>query len=125
MSIFGIFNLKGFIKLVGEGKQSTFFFDTVKRIIEWLGEGHRVKVDLFLRGRYKYMEFKFLKGKLEDFLTRIDVPFKVADEIKKSPKGLSCTLERDRKAVSNKPAANESPKDEKEEKPKVEKDENK
>jgi translation initiation factor IF-3 len=27
-----------------------------KRAAEWLTEGHRVKVDLFLWGRYKYME---------------------------------------------------------------------
>src|SRR3989344_4857371 len=27
----------------------------------WLKEGHRVRVDLFLWGRYKYMEFGFLK----------------------------------------------------------------
>jgi len=79
-----------------------------KRIIEWLEEGHRVKVDLFLRGRYKYMEFKFLKGKLEDFLTRVTVPFKIADEIKKSPKGLSCTLEKDTKSSPREKTANNS-----------------
>jgi len=33
----------------------------------WLREGHRVKVDLFLWGRYKYMEFEFLKERLERF----------------------------------------------------------
>jgi len=81
-----------------------------KRIIEWLEEGHRVKVDLFLRGRYKYMEFKFLKGKLEDFLTRVTVPHKIADEIKKSPKGLSCTVERDGKVTPKKvPEADKTP----------------
>ena len=31
------------------------------KIAEWLKEGHRVKIDLFLWGRYKYMEFNFLK----------------------------------------------------------------
>ena len=39
-----------------------------KRIAEWLSEGHRVKVDLFLWGRYKYMEPAFLKERLERFL---------------------------------------------------------
>ena len=107
-----------------------------KRIIEWLEEGHRVKADLFLRGRYKYMEFKFLKGKLEEFLTRVTVPFKIADEIKKSPKGLSCTLEKG-KVDSNKKSqptpgkTNTQPEAKKEEKPQQEqkdqpkKDENK
>jgi translation initiation factor IF-3 len=45
-----------------------------KRIEEWLEEGHRVKVDLFLKGRYKYMEFDFLKGKLEEFLEKSQRP---------------------------------------------------
>ena len=61
----------------------------------WLREGHRVKVDLFLWGRYKYMEFEFLKDRLERFLAIIPESYKIADEIKKSPKGLSVVLERD------------------------------
>ncbi|OGG73145.1 translation initiation factor IF-3 [Candidatus Kaiserbacteria bacterium RIFCSPLOWO2_01_FULL_53_17] len=59
----------------------------------WLKEGHRVKVDLFLWGRYKYMEFGFLKERLERFLAIIPESYKIADEIKKSPKGLSVALE--------------------------------
>lgn len=66
------------------------------RIEEWLMEGHRVKVDLFLWGRYKYMDTEFLKGRLEDFLSVVRVPFKIAEAIAKSPKGMSCTIERDR-----------------------------
>lgn len=67
----------------------------------WLKEGHRVKIDLFLWGRYKYMEFGFLKERLERFLAIIPESYKIADEIKKSPKGLSVTIERD---ASKKPA---------------------
>lgn len=81
-----------------------------KRINDWLDEGHRVKVDLFLRGRYKYMEQEFLKGKLEEFLKRITIPHKIADEIKKSPKGLSCTVERDGKAPIKKKVESEKSK---------------
>lgn len=65
-----------------------------KRIAEWLGEGHRVKVDLFLWGRYKYMEPTFLKERLERFLKIIPAEYKIADPIAKSPKGFSTTLER-------------------------------
>jgi len=61
----------------------------------WLREGHRVKIDLFLWGRYKYMEFNFLKERLERFLAIIPESYKIADEIKKSPKGLSVVIERD------------------------------
>lgn len=69
-----------------------------KRIAEWLTEGHRVKVDLFLWGRYKYMEADFLKERLQRFLKIIPIEYKVADEIKKSPKGFTTTLEREGKA---------------------------
>ncbi len=65
-----------------------------KRAAEWLMEGHRVKIDLFLWGRYKYMEETFLKERLERFLKIIPTEYKIAEEIKKSPKGFSTTLER-------------------------------
>jgi len=68
-----------------------------KRVIEWLKEGHRVKIDLFLWGRYKYMEFNFLKERLLRFLALITEEYKVADEIKRGPKGLTLTIERGRK----------------------------
>ena len=61
----------------------------------WLSEGHRVRVDLFLWGRYKYMEYSFLKERLERFLSVIAEPYKIAEPIQKSPKGLAVTLERD------------------------------
>ncbi|MBM3271855.1 translation initiation factor IF-3 [Candidatus Kaiserbacteria bacterium] len=65
------------------------------KVAGWLKEGHRVKVDLFLWGRYKYMEFDFLKERLERFLAIVPESYKIADEIKKSPKGLSVVIERD------------------------------
>jgi len=68
-----------------------------KKAAAWLGEGHRVKVDLFLWGRYKYMEFGFLKERLERFLKLIPADYKLADPISKSPKGLATTLERAKK----------------------------
>lgn len=70
-----------------------------RRIAEWLQEGHRVKVDLFLWGRYKYMEPAFLKERLERFLKIIPAEYKIADEMKKSPKGWTTTIERLGKAV--------------------------
>ena len=65
-----------------------------KRVAGWLEEGHRVKVDLFLWGRYKYMEPAFLKERLTRFLKIIPAEYKIADEIKKSPKGYTVTIER-------------------------------
>ncbi len=76
-----------------------------KRISEWLQEGHRVKTDLFLWGRYKYMEPEFLKERLERFLKIIPCEYKLAEEIKKSPKGFTATLEfaGDKSAYKNSP----------------------
>jgi translation initiation factor IF-3 len=68
-----------------------------RKAAEWLAEGHRVRVDLFLWGRYKYMEFNFLKDRLEQFLKLIPQEYKLAEPIAKSLKGLSTTLERAKK----------------------------
>jgi translation initiation factor IF-3 len=65
-----------------------------KRAAEWLEEGHRVKVDLFLWGRYKYMDESFLKERLDRFLKIIPTEYKLAEELKKSPKGFTTTIER-------------------------------
>lgn len=65
-----------------------------KKASEWLSEGHRVKIDLFLRGRIKYMDQTFLKDRIERILKLISVDYKVADDTKKSPKGLSLIIEK-------------------------------
>ncbi|MDD2934913.1 MAG: translation initiation factor IF-3 [Candidatus Pacebacteria bacterium] len=65
-----------------------------KNISKWLKEGNRIKLDLFLAGRTKYMDMQFLKGRLERILNLITEEYKIADEPKKGPKGLTMTLER-------------------------------
>ena len=60
----------------------------------WLREGDRVKVELFLKGRYKYMESAFLKDKLERFILLVPEEYKIAEEVKKGPKGYTVVLER-------------------------------
>lgn len=62
---------------------------------KWLAEGHRIKVELFLRGRSKFMDEKFLKDRIERFLNLITEKFKVAENIKKVPKGMMLTIERE------------------------------
>jgi translation initiation factor IF-3 len=69
------------------------------KVALWLQNGHRVKVDLFLWGRYKYMDFAFLKERLERFLAIIPESFKIADIVKKSPKGLTTVIEIDKTGV--------------------------
>jgi len=65
-----------------------------KKASEWLAEGNRIKVDLFLPGRSKYMDVKFLEERMDRVLKLMTVEYKVADPAKKSPKGLSMIIER-------------------------------
>ncbi len=65
-----------------------------RRASDWLKEGHRVRIDLFLPGRTKYMDEKFLKERMERVLKLIPEDFKIAEEPKKSPKGLTALIER-------------------------------
>lgn len=65
-----------------------------KKASEWLKDGHRIKIDLFLIGRSKYMDFHFLKERMERILKLITEEYKVADSPKKSPKGLSVVIEK-------------------------------
>ncbi|MEK7091558.1 MAG: translation initiation factor IF-3 [Patescibacteria group bacterium] len=65
-----------------------------KKASEWLSEGHRVKVDLFLPGRTKYMQETFLKERLGRILKLISIPYGIAEAIKKGPKGLTMVIEK-------------------------------
>ncbi|HQU08188.1 MAG: translation initiation factor IF-3 [Parcubacteria group bacterium 21-54-25] len=69
-----------------------------RKAAEWLAEGHRVRAELFLKGRYKGMGETFLKTRLEKFLLLIPYAFKVSGPIAKCPKGYAAVVERDRAA---------------------------
>jgi translation initiation factor IF-3 len=66
-----------------------------KKAAEWLSEGHRVRAELFLKGRYKGMSEEFLKERLQKFLLRIPYAYKVAEAVTRSPKGFAGVIERD------------------------------
>ncbi len=68
-----------------------------RKASEWLKEGHRIKIELFLSGRSKYMPEAFLKERLDRILHLITENFKVAEDYKKGPKGPTITIERDKK----------------------------
>ncbi len=68
-----------------------------KRASGWLKEGHRIRIDLFLAGRAKYMEDAFLKERLERILHLITENYRVAEEYKKGLKGRTIVIERDGK----------------------------
>lgn len=65
-----------------------------KKASEWLKEGHRVKIDLFLPGRSKYMNETFLKERMDRILKLVTIEYKVAEEPKKSPKGMTAVIEK-------------------------------
>ncbi|MBI5139429.1 translation initiation factor IF-3 [Candidatus Nomurabacteria bacterium] len=65
-----------------------------KTASKWLKDGHRIKIELFLAGRAKYMDEKFLKERLDRVLHFITENYKVSDSYKKGPKGLTITIEK-------------------------------
>lgn len=65
-----------------------------KKAVEWLSAGNRVKIELFLRGRTKFMDKEFLRERLERILKFIEIPHKIVDGFKDSPKGITVTLEK-------------------------------
>lgn len=65
-----------------------------KKASEWLSEGNRVKLDLFLPGRAKYLDEKFLRERIERILKLLTVAYKIADPAKKSPKGMTVIVEK-------------------------------
>lgn len=67
-----------------------------RKASEWLKEGHRIKVELFLSGRSKYMPDPFLRERLDRILHLITENFKIAEDYKKGPKGPTITIEKDK-----------------------------
>jgi translation initiation factor IF-3 len=67
-----------------------------KKASEFLKEGHRVKINLFLPGRSKYLDPRFLNDRLDRMLRLVSENYKVAEAPQKSPKGLTVVIERDR-----------------------------
>lgn len=65
-----------------------------KNVSKWLKEGHRIKIELFLAGRAKYMDEKFLKERLDRILHLITEDYKISDPYKKGPKGLTTIIEK-------------------------------
>ncbi len=65
-----------------------------KTASKWLKEGHRIKVELYLSGRSKYMDEKFLQERLNRVLHLLSEDYKVAESYKRGPKGITITIER-------------------------------
>ena len=65
-----------------------------KQAAEWIKEGHRVKIDLQLRGRTKYLDDAFLRGRMDRILAVIPAQYKIAEPLKKIPKSYMIVIEK-------------------------------
>lgn len=65
-----------------------------KQAAEWIKEGHRVKIELQLKGRTKYMDEAFLRARMDRILAIIPAEYKVAEPLKKLPKLMMIVLEK-------------------------------
>ncbi len=65
-----------------------------KQAAEWIKEGHRVKIELQLKGRTKYMEHSFLVERMDRILAVIPAEYKVAEPLKKVPKSMMIVIEK-------------------------------
>ena len=65
-----------------------------KTASKWIKEGHRIKVELFLTGRAKYMDEKFLRERLDRVLHLMTEDYKISDSYKRGPRGLAITIEK-------------------------------
>jgi translation initiation factor IF-3 len=61
---------------------------------EWLKEGNRVRLNLFLSGRAKYLDKKFLQERMERILKLITEEFRISEAPQKSLKGMTMMIEK-------------------------------
>lgn len=90
---------------VGTGDQDLMM--KAKKASEWLREGHRIRAELYLRGRVKYMDKSFHHERLERFLALLSEDYKVVEDFKQSPKGIAILIERDKSGKKSKQKAEE------------------
>ncbi len=65
-----------------------------KKASEWLSDGHRVKIDLYLSGRSKFMDINFHKERMDRIFKLITTEYKVVSPPTKGLKGLSAIIEK-------------------------------
>ncbi len=65
----------------------------IKKLQEFLEEGNKVKIEMFLKGRQRANK-DFAKEKFEDFLQKIEIPHKQEQPIKNLPTGFSVVISK-------------------------------
>lgn len=64
-----------------------------KAAADWLKDGHRVKIEMQLKGRSRGLDETFLKERLNRLLSVIPAQYKIAEPLKRMPKGMTIVLE--------------------------------
>lgn len=64
-----------------------------KQAEKFLAQGHKVKIEMILRGREKGL-FDMAKEKLNEFIGLIPLEIELDQEIKRQPRGLSVTISK-------------------------------
>lgn len=67
-----------------------------KKADDFLKNGHRIKIEITLRGRAKYLDPNFIKERMGRLLQFITEKYRIADGHKKSPRGLAMIIEREK-----------------------------
>lgn len=65
-----------------------------KKAAGFLTQGDRIKIDLFLRGREKYLDKTFLRERLRRILIFIPIPHKIVEDGKWGPRGPYVLIEK-------------------------------
>ena len=64
-----------------------------EKLKNFLKDGNRVRIEMALRGREKYLDKNFLNERLNRVLHLVSEKYKVAEAPKKSPRGLAMIIE--------------------------------
>ena len=65
-----------------------------KKIGEFLNEGRRMRIELFLKGREKGLDRGFLEERLKRILNLIPENYKIAEDVKPTPRGMYIIIEK-------------------------------
>ena len=64
-----------------------------KAAADWLKDGHRVKIEMQLKGRSRGLDEAFLRERLDRLLAVIPAQYKIAEPLKRLPKCMTIVLE--------------------------------
>lgn len=65
-----------------------------KKISEFLEQNDKVKIDMLLKGREKYLDRSFLQERFKRILNFVSADYKISEGIKIQPNRLSMILEK-------------------------------